>query len=433
MTITQLPARSACDILESLRYHLYGMDYYWSPAVAAGPVVFPAPVLDELGRACARLLTLLHTAATSLGPDWPERHRRLRLDPRLTSMFVDSDLDDRYVHAMARPDAVRAGDGWRIIEFNVGSALGAQSYIHVLGRAWAELYGPPLSAFRERSDPLRARAALLTRLYRDRAGAGPVAVIGFAADLGQPTSRYYDIEVQQLVAAGFDAEYVEVDEVCTDPDRYGRRFAAAVQRFVVEDWMNDGHDVTPLSRLRSAGCLVLAPQSSRILNDKRLMAALSAGAEWLGPEDRALVQRYLPWTRQVSAVTVDFEERRCLLPDLLCDARDRFVLKPAAMSGGRGVVIGHETAPAAWRQAVATAVAAGIWIAQEYVRPERVRIPLVDTGTNDVVHRQLPAIISPYIVDGGLAGGMVRFDLLDRDTILHISRAGVRLTTVAGL
>jgi len=432
MTELALPTRDPGDVLDVLQYHLYGLEFYWSPLVPAGPVVFPAAELDTLGQAAARLLGLLREAAGRLGTDWRQRHEWLGLDERMAELFDDSPFDDEYADTMARPDVIWTRDGWRVIEFNVGSALGAQSYVHVLGRAWAELYGEPLARFRAASDPLRARGSLLTRLYRDFGADGPVLVIGLAEDIHLPTSRYYDVEVQQLAAAGFDAEYVEAADVYADPERYGRRFAAGVQRIVTEDWLIAGHDLRPMARLRRAGCRVLAPQSARVLNNKRLMAVLSEGREWLAPDDFGLVERFLPWTRQVVAETVEFEDGKHFLPDLLARARHRFVLKPADQNGSRGVRLGHECAEPVWADAVATALAAGTWIVQEYVRPERVPVPLIDTAARRRVTRQLPAIISPYLIDGRLAGGMVRFDIEDRDTAVHVSKRGIRLTSLAG-
>lgn len=147
-----------------------------------------------------------------------------------------------------------------------------------------------------------------------------------------------------------------------------------------------------------------------VLSDKRNLALLSEQAEsdlYTG-EERELVRRTLPWTRIVRRGAVRWRDGSVELEKLLLGEPERWVLKPRAESGGRGVTFGDEETPDAWRQAVETALAAGDWVAQEREHPT----PYVslDAGAPEGERLRLHDTIFGLMVYGdALGGAMVRF------------------------
>jgi hypothetical protein len=416
-------------VIEALEYHLYGLHFEWD-YVPAGPVMVPAAALRRIGEACSRILELLKSAASTLGADLVQRHEALGMDSALISLYGDPRFEEAFAAAFARPDIIWSAEGWRIVEFNVSSALGGQQYIHVMARAWGELFGEPMTTFRHANDPLRARRRLVERVCRQWGIEPRVAVVGSSEEIIMPTSRYYDIEVQQLRAAGFEAAYFEWSEFVADLEANAKQFPLAIQRFVAQDWVDAGRDIKPLVDIRSSDCLMLSPHSAHQLANKRLLAILSSGPEWLSQDDRALVDEFIPWTREVHDVPVEYGGRRESLPELLTSRQERFVLKPSDKNSGRDVLLGHEAAPQAWAATLETALAAGSWVVQEFVRPSRLEVPLVDVARGDLEVHRLPAVISPYIIGGEFAGGMVRYDRLGADSVINIGQPGVLLTSL---
>jgi hypothetical protein len=104
-----------------------------------------------------------------------------------------------------------------------------------------------------------------------------------------------------------------------------------------------------------------------ILSSKTNVALLSqyaAATDAFDAEERAFIEKHVPWTRLVAAGPVDFEGGEHFLPELLLSRRESFVLKDSTSSGGKGVVLGRFASPEAWRQTLDVALANGRWVVQ---------------------------------------------------------------------
>ena len=106
---------------------------------------------------------------------------------------------------------------------------------------------------------------------------------------------------------------------------------------------------------------------ARILSTKRNLALLSqhAAGGSFSEAERNLIEAHIPWTRLVVPGTVAYEGETHQLPDLLAARRERFVLKNADASGGKGVLIGRFALPEEWRRTIDLALDQGIWVVQE--------------------------------------------------------------------
>jgi hypothetical protein len=104
-----------------------------------------------------------------------------------------------------------------------------------------------------------------------------------------------------------------------------------------------------------------------MLSDKRNLALLSqhAASARYSPEEQALIEAHVPWTRLVAPGEVDYGGEMRPLVELLTADQGRFVLKQANAFGGKGVVLGRFASPELWRHTLDKAVASRAWVAQE--------------------------------------------------------------------
>src|SRR5262249_38231227 len=101
--------------------------------------------------------------------------------------------------------------------------------------------------------------------------------------------------------------------------------------------------------------------ASLILSDKRNLALLSEQAADDGglydAEERALIARFIPWTRLLVDGFTERAGERVYLPDLARAERPRLVIKPGTGYGGKDVILGNAVEQAAWERALDTALA----------------------------------------------------------------------------
>jgi uncharacterized circularly permuted ATP-grasp superfamily protein len=88
--------------------------------------------------------------------------------------------------------------------------------------------------------------------------------------------------------------------------------------------------------------------------------------------------------------------------------RDELVIKPNDEYGGAGVVLGWETTPAAWDEAIERAMREpGAWVVQRKVRVRREVFPCVETP-HRVVFREMLVDLAPYLFRGRVGGFLTR-------------------------
>lgn len=393
------------QLLGHMREHFRDLHFRWAPVVPAGPVTLPAATGRDLDRASERLLCLLHRAAFALADDARHRHRLLGLDDALLPLYADEPYEQGFASLLARPDAILTDEAWKFIEFNVSASVGGQTYVDLFSSFWRE-YG---SGDVNLDQPLARRTDVLAELADDLGVPRDIALVGCARDINLPHSRYYDIEVDALRVGGFTATYYE-------PAEYAARVAGGspaalvLQRFVPQDWIDEGRDFRPVTGMRHERSRVVASTSASHVSNKRVLARLSAQPEWLKPDDAAFVDRYVPWTREAVDSEVSYRGASLDLRRLLLDEQERFVLKLAAGNSGRAVHPGADVDRVAWTNLVRNAFIAGTWVAQERVWSVGVPVDVIDP--TDLKRRTLlaPAVFGPIVVGGRASGCMVRYD-----------------------
>jgi hypothetical protein len=404
---------------------------YWSTAglQATQPIALATDTYAALGRVGSQILALLHQVAIRLGTRAVDRHRALGMDPRLEPLFVSQTFEERYATAIARPDVLITATGPKFIEFNVGAGVGAMVHVHTLNRMWSRCYGPgaPFLA----ADPLAARARLLRRMCDEVAGARRVIVLARPADIGATSARYYLTEVADLRRHGMEARLCDPADLPAVLGRGKTGGGVLLRRYVPQEWADRGADLTPLAAERHPGWWPALPYSSYLLSNKTLLAYLSQRPAWLSTADADLVDRYVPWTRPVRRGDVSWRGETADLLKMLIKHQEHFVLKHATGNSGRGVHLGAETEDRHWAALVSRAGQEGSWVAQELVDAVRAPMRVADPGTGRGGEVRASVVISPYLIDGLLAGCQARYST-GTSKVLNASRPGTRISVVVG-
>jgi hypothetical protein len=383
---------------------LEGLGYGWLHR----PLFLPAEELDRLGTDLLRVVDLLASlpwrlfdgdvARTCAAVGIPAGKAELigRLSPGGTPRF-------------GRIDAYHDGDSLRVLEFNATSCAGGQEWVGPLAAAMDTF--PAFQDFAarhglDRVDPVDLLAGELRRAAASIGVAAPVVAILEGPDgLGVYGRSWFGLH-RLLRARGLD---VRIGEITDLEFRDGRACLAgepvdvAYRVFDLAQVVDHPEARQATERLRDAheaGELVLwLPLETEIHRNKRWLAYLSdprLGLR-LDPEERALVDRLLPWTRALDPDTAQTDPQ--LWREVLGD-RENLVLKPNDGYGGAGITFGWTVDEPTWERAVHAAAALGA-VVQRRVVPRTEWILDPATGRLDA----WDACWGLFWMPSGFAGG----------------------------
>lgn len=394
------------------------------------PTLIGAEPARELRQASLGLSRLVRSVFARAHGENPERIARFYgvPDPILVELLLEPPncLDE----ALSRPDFVLGADGFRCIEFNVGADLGGWeggflNAIHLsqpILRQALEQIGAKVSYVDTTQVLFEHLLTVGSRLQRHDPGR---LVIVFAAETFLRT-RVESLEkllgpqaqaVAERGGAGFDCEVIVCPVAETRVE--GRRVLARNRQV---DLLVEVHQLGSGDALfrafKAEQVFLFNGPLSRLLSDKRNLALISEGVgTWLTPDEAALVERWVPWTRVVCPGSTLADGREVDLAEYARAARQRLVLKSAVLSGGRDVYVGPETSPEVWESMLEKALAEEHWILQEFVRP----LPLL-YQTGDFGCAAHDVIWSPFVFGPLYAGTILRMQPRCGDSVVNLSR-----------
>ena len=297
-----------------------------------------------------------------------------RLTPQEQALLA---IDPGYPGAsvFGRLDGFLDADGstcW-VIEANLESPAGI-GYDEALAAIFDEL--EVMRAFRQayQAAALPVRQALQTLLvdtYRAWGGQGTptIAIVDFRDAVTWPEFEYLR---ERFVADGIPTVLADPGElryaggrlyaeVAGPGDRIDRVPIDLVYRRVLQHEFLATYDLDhPLVRAYAdhAVCVV-NPFRTKPVHTKLIMALLSdedgPAAGLLDADERAAVQRHVPWTRLVRGGVTRYQGQQIALLTFAQRNRERLVLKPNDDYGGKGVLLGWETDQETWDHALAAA------------------------------------------------------------------------------
>ncbi|GAB3447142.1 hypothetical protein [Actinophytocola sediminis] len=256
-----------------------------------------------------------------------------------------------------RVDAFQSPGGTRAVEINTGSAIAEYKKVKLNELL---LRTPRFAEFANQFD--LTYVDTIARLAEEITAIGD-AVVGRA----QPTVAIVEETGCQGLCEwmrgefqerGFQTVYGELDDLESDRGKvvlHGVRVDVVLRKFFVRHIPGEKNGRDRLRLLRHAHqngqTALFTAFDSEMHGSKAALGLLydPAVSAVLSPTERDLVARRIPWTRRLGRVfgLTDTQEHRALLDEVRARRAD-LILKPAAESGGAGVVYGDEVTDQEW-------------------------------------------------------------------------------------
>lgn len=313
---------------------------------------------------------------------------------------------NKWAASQARPDVVLSSGVPKVLECNIGSAIGG---IEDTARLDAVFWSAKQVAGVARSRKLRsgrslpARRELLAHMARDRGSQAPkIAVAGV-------NSAHFAEAIEDAARANIALTYVELDELVEDGglrNESSGTFDIFLQKFIAAGAYSD-HE--PMGALEAAvehdTTLIASPDLSSLLSNKKILAWLTESVDDLPQRDRDLVLQHIPWTAILGDYAVRRHGKQVDLVDLIQREQASFVLKPTDSFGGHGVLVGCEMDADEWYRSIDQLLGEP-FIVQEYFPADKLPTSVWDGGLQNL---ELPHVISPFIIGGKVEGFFARF------------------------
>jgi hypothetical protein len=176
--------------------------------------------------------------------------------------------------------------------------------------------------------------------------------------------------------------------------------------------------------------VVVNPFRANVAANKKILAVLQDERfeHLVSRREAETIRATLPWTRILRHGRTTYGNWRFELLSFVRDNRERLVLKPASDYGGRGVMLGIETAQEEWESAIDEHAEGGDFIVQEYVPIPEEMFPTID-DRGHVQMRLKRFNINPYCVGGRYAGMMTR---ISDQAVINVAAGGGILPSVVG-
>ena len=159
---------------------------------------------------------------------------------------------------------------------------------------------------------------------------------------------------------------------------------------------------------------------SYIVGNKKVLSLITDPRfqEIYSREELRIIRQTIPWTKILSDSEAEYEGRKVGLKHFILENREKLVLKPANMYGGKDVYIGQETDPGAWEQIMRRHIEDETWVVQEYVEIPRDTFPETD-GTLSFKDKYIN--INPFALLGKYSGTITR---VSDHQVINVSDGG---------
>ncbi len=349
----------------------------------------------------------------------PEEHRLAVVDPGFEEPSPS-----------IRMDSFWSEHAWHFVECN-GESPAAIAYDDVGSDLFRDL--PCIKEFQKQYNvqPIYSLDRFMQEIERQyaqfRANRGPnefplkprIAIVDWT---GVPTRTEHELFQSYFERRGLQAVLARPED-CHYED--GRLRAGdftidlLYKRVLTSELLEKPEIAAPITQAYVDGkVMVMNAFQAKILHKKMSFALLHDDTNWhlFTPEQIAVIERHIPWTRKVVAGPTNYEGKPLDLLPFIRDNRDRLVLKPNDEYGGKGVYIGWTMTQGEWEAALEEAQAAS-FVVQEKVILEKEPFPyLTDNGGLEVV--ELATDSDPYIYNGDTHGILTR---LSAQALLNVT------------
>jgi hypothetical protein len=378
------------------------------------PALLEAGQVRGLQSDLSRIFTLLASLPQRLfGGDLRAMGRAAGMIPYQIDAVVRTAED--LPTSLGRADLYQEADGFRLLEFNIVSALGGLENAE-LNRAL--LRHPVLAQFVAETglhyvDTL-ARIAAVIKAECERSGACSVPVVAIVdtPENFAPFEKRFQFMAKIWAGMGLDGIACSLERL---EERSGRLFAEGrpvdivYRYFLMEDLLDPDSQrlIEPVLRATEAGKVgLLSRMDAELYGNKGMIALLSddANRSAFTAEEAELIDRFLPWTRMLRKGPSTADGADVDLMDYAQAGQSTLVLKPTLMHGGIGVVPGWTVSPEEWQDCLHTC-SGGPYVLQRRVRPVTESFPVAGKpGTTE----PLALNWGVFLIHDKYAGTLVR-------------------------
>ncbi|OLT48808.1 hypothetical protein BJF85_11485 [Saccharomonospora sp. CUA-673] len=338
-----------------------------------------------------------------------------------------------------RADAYHDGEGFRVLELNVGSEVGGIDTAQ-LNRAYLEV--PAFAEFAAAHDltfvdPLPRVADLLRSAGAAVTDAEPTVAL-IECNGGLAAHEHVFAAIQEAMATvGIRLLLGELDDLGSRGGKVTLRdepVDVILRYFVAGELVSDASGRRALELILDAeGTALFTPLSAAAFASKAALGLLhdpAVRSSGLSSTERALVDRIVPWTRMLSPGVESGTDPGDLdeLVERCRSEREDLVVKPGTGYGGVGTVVGHDVSDDEWAAVLhdATAGGRGDLVVQRRVRPATETVLDADTGEPSEWVANWGLFVDP----DGHAGGFVRALRPEHGAIVSYSNKETRGTCV---
>jgi uncharacterized circularly permuted ATP-grasp superfamily protein len=344
----------------------------------------------------------------------PAEARMARIDPGYARLCVTSRLD-----------AYVTETGFQFLEYNAETPAGVGDQMqlekvlfglsHVKDLLQSHSHWTP--------EPHRHLLTALLVAYRDWGGEEQLPNIAIVDWEGVATESEFRILQQYFGAEGYATVIADPRDLRYDGSHLlagDFRIDILYKRVIIHEFLEQCGDTHPLARAYAEGRVCIANSfRTKIAHKKAGFTILSDPryAHLFTPEEIAVFQRHIPWTRRVERGQTTFSGAEHDLVGLIQQQRQRFVLKPNDDYGGHGVFIGWETSPHEWQAALTVA------LDRDYVVQERAaltRVPIPTFGDR-VRIEEMFVDFNPFLFHNEVEGALIR---LSSSSLLNVTSGG---------
>lgn len=414
-------------------------------ATVMRPRFLTRPQYDLLRRGVGLVVAALQRLGDALLAD-PALRARIALTPQEEALLA-RDPGYPYHSAHSRMDTFLTLDGasLQFVEYN-GESPAAIAYEDVLAELFLSL--PAMQQFTRTYavTPLPARQRLLDTLldawaHSGGSGSPRIAIVDWS---GLPTHSEFVLFQRYFHDHGIEAVICTPDDLAYRDGRLiATRFQAVeptaapafpidlVYKRVLTSELLTRYGATaldhPLVRAYADGAICMVNSfRAKLLHKKAIFALLTDESlhDLFTPEERAAIHAHVPWTRLVRPGTTTYHGAPIDLLTFAHAERERLVIKPNDEYGGKGVVIGWETAPDEWARALAEALRMPS-IVQQRVTIAYEEYPAMVDGAVQIGRRLVDS--DPFVFGGEVHGCLCRLSTV---TLLNVTAGGGSTTPV---
>jgi hypothetical protein len=295
----------------------------------------------------------------------------------------------REVTRQTRADMYVDETGFKLLEFNMGGALGGLDNADMC----TELLDHPVLAEFAETHRLGYVDTMREQVHNIRVENGfapdssPVVVVTDWPSSYETLAPYMRLYIEVYRELGLEAYECHIGRLDVRDGGVwldGRRVDIILRLFMIEDLLEDPGAPALMEPILDAAARgevgIFSPMDTELYASKGALAMLSdeANRSLFDRAELAGLDRILPWTRMVRSGPVTLEDgtRRDLLEYALSDQRD-LALKPTLLHGGEGVLLGWQASPDLWEERVRAALD-GPYVLQRRIRPRPEMFPTED-------------------------------------------------------